>query len=154
MGLPCSGGELNLSAIQFTPIHGGFCKILADRQPYHDIKRDQAVILALSQGKPPADIKTLQVPHPVKALLKRCWSTNPTTRPTLARCESLLLQTLRLVESRGPDVATGTMEAEGWAIASRFDAKSEEWYAYRNPEDEKAIRVDALSDSFRDVYAL
>lgn len=73
----------------------------------------------------------------------------------MSPCEDLLLKTLRLVESRSHGPPTEASQAEEWAVASQFNAKSEEWYAYQDPDDEKTFRFDVLSDlSLRGVDAL
>ncbi|RHZ75726.1 hypothetical protein Glove_212g223 [Diversispora epigaea] len=58
--------------------------------PYYNIPHDEKLVILICDGHKP-EIKC-EIPQSLKDLMEKCWSTNPSNRPTAKKLESQLLQ--------------------------------------------------------------
>ncbi|KAG8953715.1 Platinum sensitivity protein [Tulasnella sp. 424] len=75
---------------------------LTDRLPYAEKKSEHSIIRALMNNEPPSDIESLSLPvTDLKNLLGRCWTIQPSERPSAIDCFQIIesaLPTPRLME--------------------------------------------------------
>lgn len=59
---------------------------MTERHPYHEARSDVSICNALLDGKPPADLDSINLPAAIKDILSRCWDLSPSERPTVTWC--------------------------------------------------------------------
>lgn len=60
--------------------------MVTDQRPYQAAKKDYHISLAISQGKMPAEVATLNVEAMIKTILVECWRAAPESRPSMHWC--------------------------------------------------------------------
>lgn len=101
-------------------------EILTGMIPYADLKSEPTLILALMQGRFPADKELLVIPVPeLRTLLTRCWNNEPDQRPSVGDCFNVVktvalsqphtettVMTAQQSPSKSPEVICVSLDAE------------------------------------------
>lgn len=99
---------------------------MTDARPYRN-HTEISVVLAIAQGKPPADLQEIVGPDFLPIVLERCWRLSSETRPTMVWCTEVLShQTTALFGAY--------CETSYSHIPAEYRVEGKGWNAILNPE--------------------
>lgn len=104
-------------------------QILTDLRPYATYN-EISVVLAIAQGRSPANIKDIEVPAFVALLLERCWQMSSDSRPYMMWCSEVLAQRTNALFNA---YCSGPRER----IPLEYKNGGDGWLSVRNPDSAK-----------------
>lgn len=99
---------------------------MTDQRPYRGCS-DISVVLAIAQGRPPANLQETSGPEFLPVVLKRCWRPSGESRPSMVWCtEVISRRTTALFEAYCEEICSD--------IPPSYQIEGAGWSAIVNPE--------------------
>lgn len=99
---------------------------MTDRNPYDFETNELGVLRAITQGKLPAEVDTLEQPDFLRWVLHRTWKHAPGERPVILHCADV-------IELRTTDLLSTYLYSQLGEISGDHRTHGSTWYAIHNP---------------------